>query len=171
MSFSWKNLVGKVAPVLGAALGGPLAGVATKFIADKFIGDPDASETEIAKIMETLSPEKLAELKELDNDFSVKMKKLEVDVMSINAEDRANARLREILTGDRTPAILAFLVTVGFFGVLCLVVFFPLNSTAKSLMDIMLGSLGTVWVTAMAYYFGSSKGSSSKNALLGNNKK
>jgi len=34
--FDWKKVVSTVAPVLGTALGGPLAGAATKFIADKF---------------------------------------------------------------------------------------------------------------------------------------
>jgi len=43
MSTTWKGIVGTVAPALATALGGPLAGVAVRAIAEKVLGKPEAS--------------------------------------------------------------------------------------------------------------------------------
>jgi hypothetical protein len=41
---SWKDIIRSIAPTIGTALGGPLAGTATKFIADKMLGKADATQ-------------------------------------------------------------------------------------------------------------------------------
>lgn len=48
MSFDWKQLVGSVAPTIATALGGPLAGMATKAIASA-IGCDEADVEEVLK--------------------------------------------------------------------------------------------------------------------------
>lgn len=75
----WKNIIGSVAPVLGTALGGPFGGAATKWLAGKLLGDENASESDLADAVLRASPEKLAEIKRLDNDFEVKMKELGIE--------------------------------------------------------------------------------------------
>ena len=49
---NWKAIVGTVAPALATALGGPLAGVAVKAIADKVLGKPAATEADVAAAIE-----------------------------------------------------------------------------------------------------------------------
>jgi len=88
-----------------------------------------------------------------------------VDLEKINTDDRNSARQREIYLKDHTPRMLAFLLSVGFFGIL-LAMFFHSNSMKIPSVDIMLGSLGTAWVQMISYYFGSSKGSADKSFLL-----
>lgn len=62
---------------------------------------------------------------------------------------------------------LAFTLTAGFFAAIWLLVSREVPEGSKEVLFVMLGSLGTAWTNAMAYYFGSSAGSAQKTALLG----
>lgn len=159
--FDWKSLVKTVAPVLGTALGGPMAGAATKFIADKFLGNPDASEKEIADALMSSSPEQLIKLKELDNTFAIEMKRLDVDVYRIDAEDRHSARNRQILTKDNTPTILAYLSLLLFAGVTYI---FHLDNWTEIEKYIWFNMLQLETIVFTYFY-----GSSNKEKSNGNN--
>jgi hypothetical protein len=90
-----------------------------------------------------------------------------IKAMQADVEDRANARQREITTGDVwTPRILAYLMTVGFFGVLGAVMAWGVPESARDTVNLLLGSLGTVWLGAMSYYHGTTAGSRAKTELL-----
>ena len=78
MEFDWKSIVKTVAPILATALGGPLAGAATSAISQALLGKKDGTETEIATILQTASPETLLALKKANQDFEVKMKELDM---------------------------------------------------------------------------------------------
>lgn len=91
---------------------------------------------------------------------------LKTAIIQAEAQDRASARQREMTLQDRTPAILAFAITAGFFGMLGVMMFEDLPVTGQEALLVMLGSLGTGWVAVVSYYFGSSAGSTAKSALL-----
>jgi hypothetical protein len=149
----WKSIVKTVAPVLGTALGGPMAGAATKFIADKFLGNPDASEQEIAQALSNSSPEQLIKLKEIDNTFALEMKRLDVDVYRLELQDKDSARKREMEVKDWTPAILAYGLSIGFF----FVVWKLMSDGAVTEADqIILTTISNLFLIALTYYFGSS---------------
>lgn len=63
-------------------------------------------------------------------------------------------------------ATLAILVTLGFFGVLLLVLLHGLPADASNSVLILLGSLGTVFGGVYGYYFGSSMGSANKEETI-----
>lgn len=67
---------------------------------------------------------------------------------------------------DITPKLLALVVTLGFFGVLAFMLVQSVPVASRDVLNIMLGSLGTAWISIIAYYFGSSNGSSRKTELL-----
>lgn len=149
----WKNIVKTVAPALGTALGGPLAGAATKYIADKFLGDATASNDDIAKALEAASPEQLFRLKEIDHNFALEMKRLDVDVYQLELQDKDSARKREMEVKDWTPALLAYALAMGFF----LVVWKLLSDGSISESDqIILTTISNLFLLALSYYFGSS---------------
>lgn len=69
-------------------------------------------------------------------------------------------------TRDRTPAILAYLLTLGVFVALGALFFCPLPKGNTPLVLGIVSSLTTVWVGAMGYYHGSSLSSGEKDAGL-----
>lgn len=166
MSFNWKQLVGSVAPALATALGGPLAGMATKAISSAVLGKDSGSEMEITEAIIAGGPDTLLKLKEADQSFSVEMKKLDINLEEISAKDRDSARRREIETKDNAPKILAAVIVTGFFAVLGVIAFVPLPAGAQAPVNILLGSLTALLLQVGNYYFGSSAGSSKKNEMM-----
>jgi hypothetical protein len=160
------NLVRTVAPSLATAVGGPLAGMATRAISDALLGKPDGTEDELIEAAKTATPEQLLALKQAEQDFAVRMRELDIDLERITSADRNSAREREIKTGDWTPRALAAAVTFGFFGVLSWMIANGLPANGGEAMLVMLGTLGTAWGAIISYYFGSSAGSREKTQQL-----
>lgn len=161
----WKSLVRNVAPTLGAALGGPFAGAATKFLADKFLGNPDATENEIADFVTTASPEKLVELRKLDNDFKIRMRELDVDVFKLEVSDRVSAR--DLAKTDMRPHIaLSGVYTTGYFVMVYLFMTgeVSIDPGLKTEFSIVLGVMTAAQTMIMQFWFGSSSGSKVKDA-------
>lgn len=160
------NLVRTVAPSLATAVGGPLAGMATRAISEALLGKPDATEAELVEAAKAATPEQLLALKSAELNFTLRMKELEIDIQRIDAADRNSARDREVKTRDLTPRFLAAAVTFGFFGVLSWMIANGLPANGGEAMLVMLGTLGTAWGAIISYYFGSSAGSREKTDQL-----
>jgi len=160
------NLVRTVAPTIASAVGGPLAGMATRAISEALLGEPDGTEEELQRAAASATPEQLLALKQAEQSFAVKMRELDIDLERIASADRASARVRETKTGDVTPRILAGAVTLGFFGVLGYMIANGLPAHGGEAMLVMLGTLGTAWGAIISYYFGSSAGSKEKTDAL-----
>ena len=90
------NLVRTVAPTIATAVGGPLAGMATRAISEALLGKPDGTEEELAQAAANATPEQLLALKKAEQDFAVRMRELDIDLERIANEDRNSARDREI---------------------------------------------------------------------------
>jgi hypothetical protein len=172
----WKNLVRTVAPGLATALGGPLAGAAVQTISTAVLGKPDGTEEEVATAVASGGADALVKLKEAENAFVIKMKELGIDLEKVHAGDRADARNREVKTGDVwTPRVLAATIVGGFLTM----VYMVLSGYVEGLKDpLVAGMVGTLigYVSAKAdqvvsYYFGSSAGSAAKTDLLARNGK
>ena len=73
-----KGLIGSLAPQLGHAIGGPLGGTAANMIAEALGCDP--SPKNIEKALSAATPAELLKLKEVEKEFEVKMKELDVQI-------------------------------------------------------------------------------------------
>jgi glycerol uptake facilitator-like aquaporin len=66
----------------------------------------------------------------------------------------------------KVQALLAFVLTVGFFACIWMVTKTEVSSSMRDAMLILIGSLGAAFGAVVNYYFGSSSGSAQKNQLL-----
>lgn len=163
----WKELVGAVAPTLATALGGPLAGMAAKAVSTALLGKDTATADELEYAVANAGPDALLKLKEAEQSFQARMRELDIDLERIHAQDRDSAREREAKTGDSfTPRALAIAVTLGFFGVLAVLLTHGKPQAGGDALLVMLGSLGTAWTSIIAYYYGSSAGSKAKTDAM-----
>lgn len=166
MSFSEKakQIISSVAPLIGTAIGGPFGALAGTIVHQALGtgGDEKALETAVM----SGNPDALLKLKTADQDFQLRMAELGISEDKLRYDDTANARAREIALSDNTPAILAYAVTVGFFGTLGFMLVNGKPATGGDALLVMLGSLGTAWAAIVAYYFGSSAGSKRKDEAL-----
>lgn len=167
MSFSEsiKSILSAVAPVIGMAVGGPIGGAALSALSQSLLGSPTDDLKVIEKAIKNATPEQLGELKRIDNEFELRMAENGIDLAKINQANTADARDREKAVKDKIPAILAILLTMGFFGILGYMFINPQEQYNNALMA-MLGALATAFLSIVNYYFGSSSGSAKKNELL-----
>jgi hypothetical protein len=166
MKLDWKSIVGTVAPALATALGGPLAGVAVKAIASGLNAKEGATEPDVAQIVAGGDPQMLVRLREIDRQFEKDMAALGIDLEQIAAEDRANARAREVsLGGDWTVRILAYTI-IGSFCALVFSVLFGQITAESTIAGAVIGYLSAKAEQVTAYYFGSSAGSKAKTELM-----
>lgn len=160
----WKDIVKTVAPVLGTALGGPMAGTAIKFLAGALLGKPDAPEAEVAQAVTNATPDQLIEIKKLDQEFKLKMEQLGVDVFKLEVQDKASAR--ELAKFNMIPhLIMTTVYTVGYFFVMYLLLtgqFQPVENS-RELLAGLVGVLTAIQIKIADFWFGSSYGSKVKD--------
>ncbi len=168
---SIKGIIGAVAPAVASVIGTPVAGVAVKGLCNILGLNEDAGPKEIDSALQNASPETWLKIKELNAQTEVELKRLDIDSKKIDQMESSSARSREVEMAksgfrDFTPSFLAIFLTVGFFGLLFLLMFVDLDPDVRGIIDIMLGSLGTGFITMLNYYFGSSYSSSKKDKYL-----
>ena len=147
-----KGVIGAVAPTIGTALGGPLAGQAMSMVSQA-LGCKN-NQKDIEQAVQNATPEQLAELKKLDNEFEVKMKELDVDLFALETADIQNAR--STFSKDWTSKLVGILVICGFLGYIFLVTLQPPEQNSEALINLVLGYLGGLASAIISFYFGAS---------------
>jgi len=178
----WKevgNTVKKVAPMLGTVLGGPVGGAvggAVSMLMSAFginsEGDPDPGEV-LSRIQ--MDPEWRVKLRQIESDNQVALQQLVIEQERIYLQDRQSARLADVektkATGSRdyNLYILAWVIVVGFFGLVGLLIFRQIpdtNEMAKVALPMLFGAMISGFKDVLGYFFGTSKSSREKTQLL-----
>tara|TARA_R110000822_G_scaffold44556_4_gene119647 strand:+ start:489 stop:974 length:486 start_codon:yes stop_codon:yes gene_type:complete len=151
-----------IAPTLATAIGGPFGTMAYGVVA-KVMG---ISADDAQKTIETgkLTAEQIASVQLAEIEIKARAQELGLDFAKVEADDRKSARDMQIGTKSLIPAVLATVVTVGFFGIL--VGMMTKTFVPSDALYLMLGSLGTAWTGIISFYFGSSAGSQAKDNML-----
>lgn len=162
-------IIKTVAPWIGTALGGPLGGMAVEAAANA-LGLGSKTTDALKQAISGATPEQMLALKQADQQFQVQMQQLgyaDVEKLATLAvENTKDARGMQVATRSRVPAVLAVLITLGFFGVLVGMLAGVLKSSDNQALLIMLGALGAAWGAVVNYFFGSSADSGRKTELL-----
>lgn len=171
MSDFWKDagaVLGTVAPVLATAVGGPLAGVATRAIVGALGLADDSTEQQIAAAVSNATPDQLLALKRADQDFAAKMKELDIDILRVDAGDRANARDMAIRTNIWPQCLLTAFFCLAFGVALSMMLsglaLFP--KEYELTVGTLLGALISEMKAASQFWLGSSSGSSKKDETI-----
>lgn len=159
-----KEIIGAVAPTLGTVLGGPLGGLGGAILAKTLGVDTEkAVEDQILQ----QSPDNIVKLRMAEMELEKFAQQNRIDLSKIEVEDRKDARL--LAQKDMRPHIVLSAVFLGgYFAVLWMLMTGGIEVSAdyKAEMSILFGVITANVPTIMAFWFGSSYGSSQKTALL-----
>jgi hypothetical protein len=147
-----KNILGSLAPTLGAALGGPLGGQAGQLLSS-VLGVANNPKT-LEQAMQNITAEQMVELKIAEKEFETRMAELNVDVFALETEDRQDARSK--FSKDWTPRILGVMTIMGFFGYIGMITLFPVDDASDDVVMLIIGSLTGIASAVISFYFGSS---------------
>lgn len=165
----WMAIVKTVAPWIGTALGGPLGGMAVE-AASNALGLGSKTTDALKQALSGATPEQMLALKQADQSFSLQMQSLGFadteKLAALAVENTKDARAMQVATRSNVPALLAVLITVGFFGILIGMLAGTLKATDNQALLILLGALGAAWGAVVNYFFGSSADSGRKTELL-----
>ena len=147
-----KGVIGAVAPTIGTALGGPMGNMAMNMVSQA-LGCKNTPK-DVEKAVQNATPEQLADLKKIDNDFEIKMKELDVDLFALETADIQGAR--SMFARDWTARIIGVAVVGGFMGYIFLVTIQPPEQNSEALINLVLGYLGGLASAIISFYFGAS---------------
>lgn len=172
----WLDLGKKIASMglttLGTVVGGPAGGAIGAMLGKALLGDKE-SEITPDKIVKTFGdPETLIKMRQFEMTHELELQKLVIQTEQLRLADVANARLREVdttkATGKRDYNLyaLAWVLIIGFFSLVALLVFRELPKDSNGVIFMLFGTLATGFGCVIQYFFGSSKSSSDKTQLL-----
>jgi hypothetical protein len=163
MDLTWLKTI---APTVATALGGPLAGVAVQAVGSAF-GWTDATKDKVTEALTAgqLTGEQITQLKLAEQTLVQQERELGFKFAELDMRDRDSARQREMSVKDNTNKVLAYAVVGGFLALVgsTLLGFANVDS---ALAGTLVGYLSAKAEQVLAYYFGSTRGSAEKTALL-----
>jgi hypothetical protein len=173
MNDTWNKIretVGKIAPVLGNAIVPGIGGAAGSLLAS-VLGVENTPDTINSKLAD-LSPEETAKIRQAEMQHREKLLEISNANDQLYLADMQDARKTEIertkVTGKRDVNlyVLAWTVVVSFFITCGILIFVKMPEGQSNIVYMLLGTLGTGFITVLSYFFGSSKGSADKTVLL-----
>lgn len=166
MSFGTKALqvLKTVAPTIAMAVGGPFGALAATAISAA-LGTPAGDDKATEAALLSATPDTLLALRKGEQDFTVRMRELGISEDKLVYDDIANARAREVAVRDNTPRNLAYLV-LAFAGLCIAATLAGWTKVDSALAGTLIGYLVAEARSALAYYFGSSKGSKDKDDAI-----
>ena len=171
MSFDWKSALGKVAPMIGTAIGGPFGGMAASAALELLDIDPEKGkeEEQLKEALASMTPDQAIQLKMAEKNWLTTMKELDLKEQDLHVKDRDSARSMQVATGAWIVPVLAIITGVGFFAVVGLILTgkVPLDST---LTGFVLGAVSSKAEQIYNFFYGSSKGSKDKTIQMTNKK-
>lgn len=165
MNTKLKDIIGAVAPTIATVLGGPLAGAAVASVSKAIFGKEDATEDEIKEALLAASPETLERIKETEIEYQKFVMGLRVELEQSYLKDVQDARLRH--SNNVYILLLGVFVILACVVAICLIVHTISTGVINTSIDILIGSIVgsifTVLIQVVSYFFGSSQGNNTES--------
>ena len=165
----WKGVIAAVAPSIATLLGAPaFVPLAIRTIAGAIGIDEKASEQEVAAAVTGAGPEVIARIREADTALKSKFMDVGLRLEELAQSDRAGARQREMALGkaDNFQRSLAVWAIASLMALLGALFFIDVPAGVREMVSLILGTLLGTYKDVFAYYFGTSKGSTDKMAVI-----
>jgi hypothetical protein len=159
------KLIQNVAPTIATALGGPIAGMAVKALSTALLGTPDGSEDDLKAALANATPDQIAAIKKVDNDFKVQMEQLKIDLVKIAEQDRESARNMQIANKSVLVPSLATII-ISAFVVVTIGTLLGYAKIESAMAGTLIGYLSAKAELVLSFYFGSSADSERKNEMI-----
>lgn len=166
--------IAAIAPTIAGLFGGPLAQMGVTAVEGALgLAPGTATSNPDAVIAAINNPDAAVKLAQIDADLKTKLMQGGIDLAKMGIDDTANARNREVLTKDFMPKLLGLGTMITFLLVIGSIIWaivagkMPTLSTTDSiLLGSILGYVVNDHKQVLAYYFGSSLGSASKDETI-----
>jgi len=173
----WKQLVKKIAPTIGAAVGGSVSGgTGTAFgamgasaLADALLGDKDASEERIVEAIRTASPQTLQRLKPAEKQFKNDLKSLGVSPAELGVETPTSKFLGGSSGSLKAVSAISLAVIAGYLAIVLLYLtgLVTIPEGQKELASQLVDPVQLAFGGVMFFWLGSSFGSKKKDPPQG----
>jgi len=185
MAKPFKKILGglkAILPIAGQVLGSvhPLGGMAAAMIGKALgVESPEtmgraALESQIAARIDNATPEQLLALQQVDNEFELKMadmqytpQRLENELAALDTQDRGSARTMAQELGTIWPQF-TIVTTLTFIvgGLIWFLTHGTLPEGNQTMLNILLGSVMTAWLSSIAFFVGTTRSSARKTEMM-----
>lgn len=181
----WKDVLSKVAdiaPIAGGFFGAPgiAVGVAVKAIAKSFGLKEDAPPEDIIEALKD-NPEAQLKLYNAQSLYSLEVMKIENETLRLELADTDSARRRQIETQKSTGKldtnlyVLAWTIIIGTIILTGFLLYMSYSgkqiSDSTGALFMVLGGMIAAFTGVVQYFFGSSRSSNEKTAIMGQMRK
>lgn len=176
---NWKEMkkkpffqaLGKIAPTIATALGGPFGGLAAGALTAALGLPADASEGQIASKIENATADDIVALRKVNTDFEAKMKELDISEQDLYLKDTQSAREMQREVRSKMPAALAILGWLQWLMVAMVILFgekfgITLGSEQRDILFFILATSQAMALQGFYFFLGSSRGSKEKTAAF-----
>jgi hypothetical protein len=166
---NFKESLATAAPFLSSMFDSPLRDAAINIVGSVLLENKAGKRVgmkDLARAFITATAKQLHQLKKLDTDYQSKMSHLGLDKLQLVLLKNSFKPHQKMFFKDHMRVAVAIILTIGFFSILITLMTCPLPASTQNAVYILLGSLGTTWITVISYYFGSSRDSAVKTQML-----
>lgn len=165
---NWLDTIKTIAPVVASALGGPLAGAAVTAIGGMFgIAEPTQDKIKAAIENGQMTGEQISGIRALELKLKADEAERGFKYSELEFKDRDSARNMNIQTGAKTPAVLTWIIVAIVLSLEGAILFNGLPQGVSELVTgRILGTLDMSLMMVLAFWFGTTYGSSKKTELL-----
>ena len=169
----WKDTLGKLAPTVASALGGPLAGVAVSALGNLFgISEPTQDKIKVAIENGSLTGEQISGLRQLEMKLKAEEAERGFRYAELEFKDRDSARGRDaeiVKAGKRNyRADAMFLLAVAVIVALVYAIWKDpsINEFMKGIVTLVLGRFLGYLDNIYSFEFGTTRGSQNKDSTI-----